>query len=209
MKSRMPYWGVPAAPFRAMCKRVFADYPIDDAATWRADALAIWRGANHREERYAAIALTGDKRAKAFQTMASLRMYEEMIVSGAWWDFVDGIASHRLGALLRHEPKPMKKTMRLWSKCDDLWKRRSSILCQLTFKEETDLVLLHDCIIPSIGAPDFFLRKAIGWSLRQLAWTDPKEVVRFVRAHKDELSPLSKREALKNVLKAGIVSKIP
>jgi len=95
----------------------------------------------------------------------------------------------------------MKKKMRTWSKSKDMWKRRSAIICQLTFKEDTDLGLLYDCIRPSLDSKEFFLQKAIGWALRQYAWTSPKEVIRYVRAYEDELSNLSKREALKNVTK--------
>jgi 3-methyladenine DNA glycosylase AlkD len=126
-------------------------------------------------------------------------MYEEMIVTGAWWDLVDGIAAHRLGTLLRRFPREMNREMLAWSRSDDLWKRRSAILCQLTFKKATDLELLYAAIGPALASKEFFLRKAIGWALRQLAWTDPKEVRRYVREHEKELSPLSRREALKNV----------
>lgn len=132
-----------------------------------------------------------------------------MIVTGAWWDLVDSIAAHRLGGLLRVYPEVMKPEMRAWSICDDLWKRRSSILCQLTFKAETDLPLLYQCIEPSLASPEFFLRKAIGWALRQYAWADPHEVLRYVRLKRRELSPLSKREALKNVLRAGLTNEVP
>ena len=86
---------------------------------------------------------------------------------------------------------------------DNLWKRRTSIICQNTFKAETDLALLYACIEPSLASREFFLRKAIGWALRQYAWTDPDEVVRYVAAHEHELSGLSKREALKNVGRSG------
>jgi 3-methyladenine DNA glycosylase AlkD len=85
-----------------------------------------------------------------------------------------------------------------WSTDADMWKRRSSILCQLPAKRETDLDLLYACIEPSIGSSEFFLRKAIGWALRQYAWTDPDEIARYVAANEDRLSGLSKREALKN-----------
>ena len=125
-------------------------------------------------------------------------MYEEMIVTGAWWDYVDHIAGRRIGLLLRNHPAPMSRLMRRWSRSDDMWKRRTSIICQLGFKERTDLALLYDCIEPNLDDREFFIRKAIGWALRQHAWTDPKEVQRYVRAHEDQLSGLSRREALKN-----------
>lgn len=199
MKSAMPFHGVGAVPLRAICRKAFAAHPVAGAAAWRKDVLAIWRGARFREERYAAIELTGDRRARAFQTMASLPMYEEMIVTGAWWDFVDTLASKRLGEILRSEPSPMRKAMRAWSRGEDMWKRRSAILCQITFKKDTDLGLLFELIEPSLPSKEFFLRKAIGWALRSYAWTDEKPIVRYVEKNRERLSPLSIREALKNV----------
>jgi 3-methyladenine DNA glycosylase AlkD len=199
MKSAMPYLGVPTPARRAVCKEVFAAFPLPSAPVWQEAVRSLWHSARFREERYAALELTGDRRARAFQTMAALPLYEELVVDGAWWDYVDDIAGHRLGELLRRHPAEMKKKMLAWSRSDHLWKRRSAILCQLGFKGETDLSLLYACIEPSIGSPEFFLRKAIGWALRQYAWTDPAEVARYVNANEARLSPLSKREALKNV----------
>jgi 3-methyladenine DNA glycosylase AlkD len=199
MKSAMPYLGVPAPALRAVCKRVLPGIPLPTAAAWRRAALGLWRGARYREERYAAIELTGDHRARAFQTLDALPVYEEMIVTGAWWDYVDVLAKHRLGPLLAAHPTPMREAMLAWSRDQDLWKRRSSILCQLGFKERTDLELLYACIEPSLSSGEFFLRKAIGWALREHAWTDPREVRRYVEEKERRLSPLSKREALKNV----------
>ena len=199
MKSAMPFYGVGATDLRRVCKAVFREHPIESAESWRADVLGLWRGAKFREERYAAIELSGDRRARAFQRMNALPMYEEMIVTGAWWDLVDALASHRLGDILRNDPAPMRRTILAWSRDRDMWKRRSSILCQLRFKQDTDLELLYACIEPSLSSKEFFLRKAIGWALRQYAWTDAGEIVRYVRKHENELSGLSKREALKNV----------
>ncbi len=198
MKSKMPYLGVGAVPFRAACKRVLPSIALPDAETWRDVVLVVWRGARFREERYAAIAICSDRRARSFQTITALPMYEEMIVTGAWWDYVDGLATHPIGDLLRAFPGPMKKKMLAWSRCDDMWKRRTSILCQNRFKRDTDLDFLYSCIEPSLSSKEFFLRKAIGWALREYAWTDPREITRYVRAHDAELSGLSKREALKN-----------
>jgi 3-methyladenine DNA glycosylase AlkD len=162
--------------------------------------LAIWRRAEFREERYAAIELTDGRRVESFQTPDALPMYEEMIVSGAWWDYVDVIASRRIGLyLLRRHPDSMRAAMLEWSRSDNLWKRRTSIICQLSLGAETDLDLLYACIEPSLSSREFFLRKAIGWALRQYARIDPAEVQRYVAEHESQLSPLSKREALKRV----------
>ncbi|MFT3840114.1 MAG: DNA alkylation repair protein [Myxococcaceae bacterium] len=205
MKSVMPYHGVAAGPMRAAVKPLVKAHPVEDFETWREDVLALWNGAKFREERYAALVLLKDKRVKKFTSMKMLPLYEELIVSGAWWDFVDEIAAHCVGDLLAAEPAAMKKAMRQWSVDEDMWKRRTSIICQLRFKEQIDLKLLYDCIEPSLEGPkahplakQFFIRKAIGWALRQHAWTDPAEVKRYVAAHQGRLSGLSVREALKN-----------
>lgn len=199
MKSAMPYHGVSAANVRVVCREVFTDYPFETAEAWRADVLTLWRGADFREERYAAIALSGHRGAKAFQTLDALPMYEEMIVSGAWWDYVDLLAARRIGALLAAYPREMRRTMLSWSHAADLWKRRSAILAQLAFGEATDLTLMFACIEPSLAEKDFFLRKAIGWALRQAARHHERDIVRYVRDYGAQLSPLTKREALKHV----------
>lgn len=198
MKSAMPYLGVSSVPRRAALKTVFANLSWTDADAWQRDVLALWRAAEFREERYAALELTAVKAARPFQHVDALSMYEEMIVTGAWWDYVDEIAGHRLWTLLQNDRAVMTRTMLAWSTDAELWKRRSAILCQLPAKAATDLDLLYRCIEPSIGSSAFFLRKAIGWALRQYAWTDPDEVARYVAENDDRLSGLSKREALKN-----------
>jgi 3-methyladenine DNA glycosylase AlkD len=180
-------------------RKVFVARTLPDAETWTATALTLWREAEYREERYAAIDLTGHRTYRAFQTPHALDMYEEMIVTGRWWDYVDEIASRRVGPLLRAHPGVIRPVMLRWSRDEDLWRRRTSIICQLSFKDATDLDLLYTCIDANLADRDFFIRKAIGWALRQYAWTDPAEVRRFVTARGDTLSSLSRREALKNI----------
>jgi 3-methyladenine DNA glycosylase AlkD len=201
MKSDMPYHGVTAPMLRQSCKSLFSKIEPSTHADWCRMVLGLWRGAKYREERYAAIALSGIKAAAEFQTPVAMALYEEMIVTGAWWDYVDEVAAHRLRPILRGYPAPMKKKMLTWSNSGNMWKRRTSIICQLGFKQNTDLDLLYACIGPSLDSREFFLRKAIGWALRQYAWTDPTEIRRYVREHKDRLSSLSQREALKNIHK--------
>ena len=199
MKSEMPFLGVSSALLREACKEVFAKETLKDADEWRETCLELWRSAKHREVRYAAIELTAHRPYRQHWGLDAMPMFEEMIMTGAWWDYVDVIATNRVGPILKKHPAPMKKMMRRWSQAQDMWKRRTSILCQNKMKQETDLELLYDCIEPSIGSKEFFLRKAIGWALRELAKTDPKAVARYVSANEARLSGLSKREALKHV----------
>jgi 3-methyladenine DNA glycosylase AlkD len=199
MKSTMPFRGVTGPVQKGLWREIFPAHPLSSAAQWHAVALDLWRHAAFREERYAAIALTDLARYKAFRTREALPMLEEMIVTGAWWDLVDPLATHHLGDVLRGDPRHVAALMRRWARDADLWKRRAAILAQIRCKHDTDVDLLYACIEPNLAGTDFFIRKAIGWALRQYAWTDPNEVRRYVDAHMARLSPLSVREALKNI----------
>lgn len=199
MKSAMPYHGVPVPLLRQVYRSTFASLQFASARDWQQRVLDLWRRAKFREERYAAMLMAGDPRAQPFQTPAAMKLYEELIVSGAWWDYVDDIAAHRVGPILRAYPAPMHRKMLSWSRSTNLWKRRTLIICQLGLKQDTNLPLLYACIEPSLESREFFLRKAIGWALRQHARTDPAEVKRYVRRNRARLSGLSIREALKNL----------
>jgi 3-methyladenine DNA glycosylase AlkD len=200
MKSEMPYHGVPTPLLRQICKVAFVAVEFPTALDWHTQVLEVWREAQYREERYAALYLTRDQRALRYQTPAAMKVYEELVVSGAWWDYVDEIASNRVGPILRDYPAPMRLKMLSWSRSAHMWKRRTAILCQLGAKEQTDLALLYACIEPSLDSREFFLRKAIGWALRQHARTDAGEVKRYVRRNRDRLSSLSVSEALKHIV---------
>jgi 3-methyladenine DNA glycosylase AlkD len=209
MKSQMPYLGVQSTPLREAMAEVLPRFPLASFEEWRATILALWHEAQFREERYAALGLVGDRRYRAFQTPESVPLYEQLIVSGAWWDLVDGIATHQIGDLLRRFPEQLRPIVLAWSQVDDHWLRRTSIICQVGFKAATDEELLFACIEPSLGERDFFLRKGIGWALREYSKTAPESVVRYVRANEQRLSLLSRREALRRLpadLQSGFAS---
>jgi len=198
MKSEMPFLGVPSPARRELGRRLFAEHPLSDVEAWRATVLSLWREAAFREERYLAMDLTGASRYRAWQTPELLAMYEELIVTGAWWDYVDELASRRVGPLLQAHRRTMTPVLRRWATDPDLWKRRTSIICQLAAKEDTDTDLLTSSIEANLDDRDFFIRKGIGWALRQFARTEPAWVRAFVDTH-SELSPLSRREAMKHL----------
>lgn len=197
MKSTMPYYGINMPEIRAMTRRFFAGSQMS-CVEWHETILQLWRGARYREERYVAQILLDMKAIRECLTPRDMSWLEEMVVTGAWWDLVDELATI-IGDVLRRHPRQMRPLMRRWSTDPNLWKRRVSIICQLKFKRDTDLDLLYANIKPNLEDRDFFIRKAIGWALRQYAWTDPSEVARYVREHESQLSGLSKREALKNI----------
>jgi 3-methyladenine DNA glycosylase AlkD len=203
MKSALPYHGVTSPMARIVFREALAAYPLPDRETWLATALAMWDGATHREEWYAAIAVLRDRRYAAYRDADVMSTYRHLLVTGAWWDVVDDVAIHLVGPLLLEQTSAVRPVVHSWRSDNDRWLRRTSIICQVGAKERTDLGLLTDAIEANLDDKDFFLRKAIGWGLRQHARTDPAWVRGFVAAHDDRISGLSRREALKH---AGVVA---
>jgi 3-methyladenine DNA glycosylase AlkD len=198
MKSAMPYLGVTSVPLREVCRGAFAEWTLASFDDWRDTVRALWFEASFREERYAALELIGARQYRGFRTLEALPLYRELIVDGAWWDLVDGLATHEIGDLLRAYPAEMRPLLLEWSDGVDMWLRRTSIICQVGFKHTTDRELLYACIEPSMDSREFFLRKAIGWALREYAKSEPRAVLVYVEANAARLSGLSKREALKH-----------
>ena len=203
MKSAMPYRGVTSVPLRALCKRVFDAHPMPDRSSWELAVRELWDGASYREERYAAMALTSHRVYRRHQDPDTLLLYRHLVVTGAWWDYVDSVASHNVGGILTTHPDEVTPVVRSWARDDDLWIRRTSIICQLGRKAETDTDLLRYAVESNLEdsrfGSEFFIRKAIGWALRQHARVDPDWVRSFVTEHHDRLSGLSRREALKHL----------
>jgi 3-methyladenine DNA glycosylase AlkD len=198
MKSTMPFRGVASPERSVLLKEILADHILPDRVTYTATVLELWRVAEFREERYAAIALSGHRAYRQWQDPELVPMYEEMIVSGAWWDHVDELAIRRIGPILRADRARVTPLMLSWAADRDLWRRRTAIICQVGAKEDTDTDLLTRTIEPAIAEPEFFLRKGIGWALREYAKTAPDWVRSFVDDHPG-LSGLSRREALKHI----------
>lgn len=221
MKSAMPFHGVSVPTVRRLVRAILPRYALEDAEIWREAVGFLWRNATHREQRYAAVEVLLAPGFGAWLTLDSVPLIEEMIVDGAWWDTGDALAINAMGAVLRTDPAHTTPLLRRWAVDDDFWRRRTAILAQLKFKEATDERLLADAIEPSIDDPAqatqggtrrearFFLRKGIGWALREYSKTKPCFVIDFVRQRAGRLAGLSKREALKVLLKQGVVDAVP
>ena len=196
LKSEMPSLGVRVPEVRKIVRAAARELPPGSLEDLQSTVLELWRGAEWREERYAAIDLTGLRPASGELSM--LPLYEEIIRSGAWWDLVDGV-SHRLCVLLQMHREDMSPVLRRWSTDPDFWIRRAAITSQLGAKSGTDPDLLAAVIEPNLADPEFFVRKAIGWALRDYAATDPGWVRNFAARHGGAMSPLSRREALRKL----------
>jgi 3-methyladenine DNA glycosylase AlkD len=153
----------------------------------------LWDDAGFREERYAAVVLLAVRGVDG--DPAIVPAIEHMVRTGQWWDFTDELA-HRLPPLLDRDPRTAD-LLRRWSVDDDMWMRRVAVIAQLGRKDAVDRALLADVLAPNLADTRFFIRKAVGWALRDLARVDPDWVRAYADAH--ELSPLSHREALKHL----------
>lgn len=194
MKSEMRFLGVAVPDARRIARSSAKAHGIRDAASAIPVARMLWDDASHREERYAAIALLALRGVDGDPEIVPT--VEHMVREGQWWDFTDELA-HRFPPLLESDPVGTGGLLRMWSTDVDLWIRRVAIIAQLGRKDAVDRALLEDVVAPNLHDADFFIRKAIGWALRELARVDPVWVRAYVASH--ELSPLSRREALKHL----------
>jgi 3-methyladenine DNA glycosylase AlkD len=209
MKSEMPYRGIPSPQLKALLRPLLAQHPLDEE-TWQATVLELWDAAGFREERYAALTLARHPLHREHRQIQTLGLYEHLIRTGAWWDLVDE-TSHLVGELLLAHPVEVRPVIQEWAVADDLWVRRSAIICQVGAKDACDQALLAEAIEANLDGStrttpalspygrEFFIRKAIGWALRDHARTDPAWVRAFVDRHHDQLAGLSRREALKHL----------
>jgi len=199
MKSPMPYHGLAAPELRALLRPHLKNFSPPDRAGWERLVRTWWDDATHREEWYVAIALARHRSARDWQDVDTLELYRHLVVRGAWWDVVDEIAQHLVGVCLLADRARVTGVMRAWAVEDDPWLRRTAVICQLAHGAEVDRELLCFAIEHNLDDPSFWLRKAIGWALRQHARVDPVWVRTYVVGLGDRLSGLSRREATKHL----------
>jgi 3-methyladenine DNA glycosylase AlkD len=204
MKSALPYVGLGAPQLRALLRPLLAEERFVDRDSWEAAVLELWDDATHREEWYAALALLRHRAYRQWLDPDLLPLLEHLVRTGAWWDVVDETATHPVGDVLLAHRADATPVMDAWSVDDDsLWVRRAAMIAQLGHGEQTDTDLLERVLVANLDdtryGREFFVRKALGWALRQHARTDPEWVRAFVRTHSDRLSGLSRREALKHL----------
>lgn len=199
MKSAMPYFGVTTPQLRVLQREVLSDFHPERREEWEETVRVLWDRATHREERYAAIGVAGHRVARRWQDPDALDLYAHLIVTGAWWDLVDGVAGDLVGGVLRGYRAEVTPVIRRWAVADDLWLRRAAVLSQLKHGSDTDLGLLSYIVESNVDDGSFWLRKAIGWALRQYARTDPDWVRAEAARLGERLSGLSRREALKHL----------
>ncbi|WP_415949698.1 DNA alkylation repair protein [Streptomyces sp. KLOTTS4A1] len=191
----VPFLGIPAEERRQLSKDVLQGLPRPDEADCTAIALRAWQ-LPEREYHYFAV----DYLRRYVKQCSSgfLPVARRLVTTVSWWDTVDALAAHVVGSLVAADPG-LRRDMDAWIEDEDLWLVRTALLHQLRHKDATDTGRLFGYCLRQSAHPDFFVRKAIGWCLREYAKTDAGAVRDFVTRHEDRLSPLSVREALKHL----------
>ena len=202
MKTDMPFYGI-QKPARAVLQRELKKrFKPTSEEEYRSAVLDLWTQP-HREEKYVAIFVA--RTYKTWITPACLDLYEQLLREGAWWDFVDEICVNLVGQLHREHRSEIQPIMDQWIDDHDRWIRRSAILCQLKHKAETDEEVLFSYCLQRCHETEFFIRKAIGWALREYSKTAPEAVAWFLQENQDQLSGLSFREGAKHLKKQGLL----
>ena len=195
MKGQFAFLGIPTPARRLATKAILRPDPADVH-----DIVRLFWEQPHREYHYVALDLLAAM-AKKLDPQTTLTLIEELSLQNSWWDSVDGFAAIASGVL--HRNADLRDIVWRWSAHPSFWINRLAILHQKGWGRDTDTRVLFELCLAHAGNGEFFIRKAIGWALRDYAWVDGAAVQDFATANRDRLSNLSVRQALKNVSRAA------
>ncbi len=195
MKDVAPFLGLTSPVRRSLSRTVLAGVPRPEESDCAAVALRCWR-LPEREYHYFAVDYL--RRCVTHCSSGFLPVTRYLLTTVPWWDTVDLLAAHVVGGLVAAD-RGLTADMDAWIEDEDRWLVRAALLHQLRYKERTDTDRLFGYCLRRSDHGDFFVRKAVGWCLREYAKTDPDAVRAFVAEHRTRLAPLSAREALRTI----------
>lgn len=197
MRDHFPFLGI-AQPDRKTISKPFLQQIQKDNIALPHLIPVLW---NLPEREYHYFCMDAIRKAKNQWEPGLINEFERMILQHSWWDSVDVIASNITGPFFKQFPGQQNHIIHKWRYSSNIWLKRATLLFQLNYKATTDQQLLFSLIRQYADHDAFFIRKAIGWALREYAKTDPEAVLTFVE--QTTLKNLSKREALKHFQQPG------
>ena len=196
MKDKFEYLGLSSIPRKEIYREFFKVNGMPEISEIDKLTMELWERPEREYQYFAMILL--QKMEKKFN-LGILPLYEYTITEKSWWDTVDFIAANLAGLLLKRNWDNIVEITGKWMASGNMWLQRTALLFQLKYKAGTDEKLLFSLIINLSEHKDFFIRKAIGWALREYSKTSPESVSEFVG--RTSLSPLSEKEAMRIILK--------
>ncbi|OGY18591.1 MAG: hypothetical protein A3F04_02205 [Candidatus Chisholmbacteria bacterium RIFCSPHIGHO2_12_FULL_49_9] len=204
LKSPWKFYGVDMSRRRVIVNQWFKDHPKIEIPELEKLAEKLWDSQWH-DEKTIAIMILAEK--KKHLTVSHMPFIEIMIKEATGWDHLDEIAAHLVGAMIENDPKAIRYLSK-WATSKNFWVRRASLLSQILLfrKGKGDHALFFKLAVPMFEEGKtwskeerFFIRKAIGWTLRELCKSRPEEVVRFIKKYKEKMSGLTFREGSRNL----------
>lgn len=199
MRDQFPFLGLKSPARKALTKQFLAQNGKPPPAALETIIRDLW-ALPQREYQYTAMDLLDRMRRQL--KPEHIGLVEHLITTKSWWDTIDGLASHTVGYLFATYPQVQVATLPRWRSSDNFWLRRTTLLFQLGYKQNTDAALLFSLIEENLDSDEFFIQKAIGWSLREYSKVAPEAVQKYVA--ETNLAPLSQREALKWMKRKGV-----
>lgn len=194
LKSHFDCYGIKAPVRNEIQKEWFASLKGHELNHW--DIVSHLWSLDQREYQYIALDYLRKLPKKKFDRSDDL-ILEELLTQKSWWETVDGLASNTVGTYFQLFPERKKEVIERWRNSDNMWLNRTCLIFQLKYKENVDFDLLKSLIVQFQGNKEFFIQKAIGWSLRQYSKFKPQEVKNFIEVV--NLQGLALREASKYI----------
>ena len=193
MKNKFPFFGIQAPVRDEICKPYFKEVKKEKKIDW--DFVEYcWRHEKRECQYVAALYL---KSMQKFLEITDFEKLKKLVIKKSWWDTVDTL-DKVIGSLV-YQNETLKKEILKWSVDENIWLRRVAIDHQLLRKEKTDTDLLEKILVNNLNHTEFFINKAIGWALRDYSKTNPRWVKYFIEKYKNNMVPLSIREASKYI----------
>lgn len=196
MRDQFEFFGLSSPLRRSVCKELMQQKLNSEDI--RKFVLSLW-AKPEREFQYFAVDYLEKHLDASTEFEANMKCMEHLITTKSWWDTVDALAYKIVGRLVKQHRDLGKAIMEGWIDHDNMWLRRTALLHQLSYKEDTDEEMLFRFCSARAHEEEFFIRKAIGWALRQHAWKHSASVKKYLLKHKKELSALSFKEAAKHL----------
>lgn len=195
MKEQFDYFGVDATLRKQVYKSLKSDFKNIPPNELETLCLEMW---NRPEREWQYLVLDHLDTLQKKNTPNRIELFEALLIKKPWWDTVDGLASKQVGSYFLQFPETRDERIEKWLASDQLWLQRTTLIFQLKYKSQTDIHLLHYLIGELYTNKDFFIQKAIGWSLRQISTTHPQFVIDTVKKY--SLQGIAKKEALRKIL---------